>query len=92
MLMVVTNEGGDAETNEMRGRHVSIQDSPVLELEQKQPTSGAGSLPHDTGFHFLYLGLISSSNVINSNKPYRAQTCCIILTGPIQSLAFPFGF
>ena len=46
MLMVVTNEGGDAETNEMRGRHVSIQDSPVLELEQKQPTSGAGSLPH----------------------------------------------
>ena len=47
MLMVVTNEGGDAETNEMRGRHVSIQDSPVLELEQKQPNSGAGSLQAD---------------------------------------------
>ena len=89
MLMVVTNEGGDAETNEMRGRHVSIQDSPVLELEQKQPNSGAGSLPHRLASS---LGLISSSIVSNSNKPYRAQTCYITLTAPIQSMAFPFGF
>ena len=68
MLMLVTNEGGDAETNEMRGRHVSIQDSPALELEQKQLTSGAASLPYRLTSS---LGLTSLYIVINSNKPYR---------------------
>lgn len=66
MLMLVTNQGGDAETNEMRARHVSIQDSPVLELEQKQLTSGAVSLPYRLTSS---LGLISLSLVINVNKP-----------------------